>query len=137
MTEFVNLKLIFIMKEQPSSSFFYSIEDIASDVYKYYGNYINKFNGDIKPFKSVEKLLKHHLNTTITYSMRLSQIEKLEETRKSAPERLYANKAIYYMKRFNTDHFHLKSLLPKGGCNPKDLETIFNLQEKGIFQTIE
>jgi hypothetical protein len=137
MTEFVNLRLIFIMKESPSSSFFYSIDDLAYDVYKFYGELIDAFNGDIKPFKSLEKLLKHHLNITITYPMRLADIKKLEETRLGASEQVFINKAIYYMKKNNTNHFYLTSLLPKKDCNPKDLEIIFGLQEKKIFQIIE
>lgn len=137
MTEFVNLRLILIMKEHPSSNFLYSLEDLAYDVYKYYGNLIDEFNGNVIPFKSIENLLKHHLNTLITYPIKLAKIEKLEKVRISLSERVYIDKAVSYMKRNTTDHFYLKSLIPERECSPKDLEVIFRLQDKHIFQIQE
>ena len=47
MTEFVNLRLILIMKQHPSSNFLFSLEDLAYDLYKYYGEHIDQFNGNI------------------------------------------------------------------------------------------
>lgn len=137
MTEFVNLRLILIMKEHPSSNFLYSLEDLAYDIYKYYGNFIDEFNGDIKPFKSIENLFKQHLNTSITYPIKLFKIEKLEKVRISPSERVYINKAISFMKRNTTDYFYLKSIIHERECNPKDLEVIFRLQDKHIFQIQE
>jgi len=137
MTEFVNLRLILIMKEHPSSNFLYSLEDLAYDIYKYFGNLIDEFNGNIKPFKSIEKLLIHHLNTKITYPIKLAKIEKLEKVRISPTERAYINKANTIIKNNNTDHFYLKSLLHERECNPKDLDIIFGLQNKNIFQILE
>ncbi|MFX1390034.1 MAG: hypothetical protein ACFE9Z_08235 [Promethearchaeota archaeon] len=137
MTEFVNLRLILIMKEPPSANFFYALEDLAYDIYKYYGKFVEDFTGDIKPFKSIEKLLRHHLNTTITYPMTLSRIEKLAKVRISPAEREYINKATAFMKRNSIDHFYLTSILHEKECNPKDLEIIYKLQEKNIFQYTE
>ncbi|MFX0037982.1 MAG: hypothetical protein ACFFCY_05515 [Promethearchaeota archaeon] len=137
MTEFVNLRLILIMKEAPSSNFLYSLEDLAYDLYKYYGPLVDTFTGDIKPFKSIEKLLKHHLSTSLTYPMKLAKIELLEKIRISPSERVLINKAISYMKTKNTDSFYMSSLLPEKECSPKDLESILDLIEKKIFQVIE
>jgi hypothetical protein len=137
MTEFVNLRLILIMKEPPSKHFFYALDELAYDVYKYYGDLIDEFNGDVKAFKSIEKLLKHHLNTSITYPMKLAKIDKIEKVRIFPSEREYINKATTIMKRNNTDHFYMKTLLKDRECNPKDLETIFKLQEKNIFLTLD
>ncbi|MFX1417963.1 MAG: hypothetical protein ACFE9N_03465 [Promethearchaeota archaeon] len=137
MTEFVNLRLILIMKESPSSNFLYSLEDLAFDLYKYYGKLIDEFNGDIKPFKSVEKLLKHHLNTSLTYPIRLKKREKLEKIRITPSERGFINAAVSFMKINNRDTFNLASILKDQECSPKDLEIIFKLIEKDIFQVIE
>ncbi len=134
MTEFVNLRLILIMKEHPSSVFLYSLEDLTYDLYKYYGKLVEEFNGDIKPFKTIEKLLKHHLNTTITYPIILTKIDNLDKVKISQTERLYVNKAISFMKSNNSEHFFLSSLLPGKECSPKDIEIIINLIEKNIFQ---
>ncbi len=137
MTEFVNIRLILIMKEHPSSNFLYSLEDLAYDIYKYYGELIDKFTGDIKPFKSIEKLLKHHLSTNLTYPMKLTKIEQLEKIRISPSERALINKGIYYMKKNNTDSFYMVTLLPEKECSPKDLEDIFDLIDRKILQIIE
>ena len=134
MTEFVNLRLILIMKEHPSSVFLYSLEDLTYDLYKYYGKLVEEFSGDIKPFKSIEKLLKHHLNTTITYPIILTKIDKLEKVKLSQTERAFVNKAISFMKSNNSEHFFLNSLLPGKECSPKDIEIIINLIEKNVFQ---
>jgi len=137
MTEFVNLRLILLMKEPPSSNFFYSLEDLAYDIYKYYGDHIDEFNGNIKPFKSIEKLLKHHLNISLTYPLKIRKREKLEKVRINPSEREFINKAQSFMKMNNRDTFHLASILDEQKCSPKDLDVIFNLIEKDIFQVIE
>ena len=36
-TEFVNLKLIMTLKENPSTNFKFLMEDLAYDIYKHYG----------------------------------------------------------------------------------------------------
>jgi len=137
MTEFVNLRLILIMKEHPSPNFLYSLEDLAYDLYKYYGKFIDDFTGDIKPFKPIEKLLKHHLNTTLTYPLKLANIEKLESVRVSLSEKNFINRAITSMKKNNRDYFLLTSLLPEKACTPKDIEIIVNMLDNNIFQVIE
>jgi hypothetical protein len=137
MTEFVNIRLILIMKEHPSSNFLYSLEDLAYDLYKYYGEIIDKFNGDIKPFKSIEKLLKHHLNTSLTYPMKISEKVNLDTFRMNPSEKAMINKARLIMKRKNASTFYFVSLLPEEECSPKDLETILNLIDKNIIQILE
>ncbi|MBA7523120.1 hypothetical protein ES705_15243 [subsurface metagenome] len=134
MSEFVNIRLILIMKERPSRFFLYSIEELAYDIYKNYGNLIDTFNGDVKPFQPIEPLLKQHLNVSFVYPLRISQIEKLEKIRITQSERVYINKAVALMKTKNMNHFYIKSLLPGKECSPKDVETILNLIEKKIFQ---
>lgn len=137
MTEFVNLRLILIMKEHPSSNFLFSLEDLAYDLYKYYGGHIDQFNGNLKPFKSIDKLLKHHLSTSLTYPLKLTKIEELEKVKISPNERALINKAISFMKINNKSSFYLSSLLLEKECSPKDLELIINLIDKNIFQIIE
>jgi len=136
MSEFVNIRLILIMKERPSRFFLYSIEELAYDIFKNYGNLVDSFNGDVMPFHSIEILLKQHLNVSFIYPLRITQIEKLEKIKITQSERLYINKAVSLMKSNNLDHFHIKSLLPGKECSPKDIEIILNLIEKKIFQLV-
>ncbi|MFX1380410.1 MAG: hypothetical protein ACFFA4_15095, partial [Promethearchaeota archaeon] len=137
MTEFVNLRIILIMKEPPSSNFLYSLEDLAYDIYKDFGNLVDNFVGDIKPFKSIEKLLKIHLNTSLTYPMTLAKIEKLDKIRISPNDRTLINRAINYMKVNKTSYFYMISLLPEKECTPKDIESILDMIERNIFQIQE
>lgn len=136
MSEFVNIRLILIMKERPSRFFLYSIEELAYDIYKNYGSMIDSFNGDVKPFQSIEPLLKQHLNVSFIYPLKIAQIEKLEKIRITQSERVYINKAVSLMKTKNMNHFYIKSLLTGKECSPKDVETILNLIEKKIFQLV-
>ncbi|MFX0021598.1 MAG: hypothetical protein ACFE9S_04680 [Candidatus Hermodarchaeota archaeon] len=137
MTEFVNIRLILIMKAHPSSNFLYSLEDLAYDLYKYFGELIDKFSGDIQPFKAIEKLLKHHLNTSLTYPMKISEQVNLDSIRIHPSGKAMISKAKSIMKRQNSNTFYLSSLLPEKECSPKDLETVLALLDKKIFLIIE
>ena len=134
MTEFVNLRIILLMTEHPSRFFLYSLEELAYDIYKIYGESIDNFDGDVHPFKGIENLLKQHLNASFVYPVRLAKIEKLEKIRIAQNDRLFINKAVSLMKMNNQDHFLIKSILPGKECNPKDIDVILNLIDKGIFQ---
>jgi hypothetical protein len=110
MSEFVNLRLILIMRESPSRYFLYSVEELAYDIYKNYGNFIDEFNGDIAPFKGIEELLKRNLNP------------------------FFVNKAVHLMKTENKDYFYLHSLLPERECSLRDVESFQNLIDKKVFE---
>jgi len=136
MSEFVNVRLILIMKERPSRFFMYAIEELTYDIYKDYGTMIESFNGDVKKFQSIEALLKTHLNVSFIYPQKIAPIDKLEKMRISQNERLYINKAVSLMKTKNQDYFLIKSILPGKECNPKDVEILLKLNEKKIFMLV-
>jgi hypothetical protein len=134
MSEFVNLRLILIMRESPSRYFLYSVEELAYDVYKNYGNLIDEFNGDIAPFKGIEELLKRHLNPFFIYPLKLSEIDKFSKARIGQNERELVNKAVHLMKTENKDYFYVHSLFPEKECSPKDVESLLDLIDKKIFE---
>jgi hypothetical protein len=136
MSEFVNVRLILIMKERPSRFFLYSLEELAYDIYKNYGAMIDSFDGNVEPFQSIETLLKRHLEAIFIYPLRIAQIDKLEKVRISQNERNYINKAVSLMKTKNMNHFYVRSLLTEKECSPKDVETILDLMAKKVFQVI-
>jgi len=133
MSEFVNLRLILMMKESPSRNFLFSLEDLAYDVYKNYGESIDSFNGDVNPFRGIEELLKQHLNISFISPIKIAKIEKLEKVRINQSERLLINKAVILMKTGNKDHFFIRDLIPPKECSPKDIENILNLIDKKVF----
>ncbi|MFW9773353.1 MAG: response regulator [Candidatus Thorarchaeota archaeon] len=98
MSEFVNLRLILIMRESPSKFFLNSVEELAYDIYKNYGDMIDDFIGDIKPFSTIHKFIKHYLN--FIPSLDQAKINKLCKTRLTPEEVDYVNKAVEIMKNY-------------------------------------
>ena len=134
MSEFINIRLILIMKESPSKYLLYSLEDLAYDTYKNYGNMIDQFNGDVRQFKGIEDLLIKHLNVSIVYPLKLANIDKLEKIRINPTEKSVINNAISIMNKNSNEFFYIKDLILEKTCSPKDIEIILKLIEKNIFQ---
>jgi hypothetical protein len=126
-TEFVNLKLIITLKENPSPNFKFMMEDLAYDIYKQYGGEIDKFAGILKPFKDMNVLIEKHLNTSFLYRLNVKQNPKIKL---STHEKEMVNKALAFMKENKFDYFYSLYLMPANTCSPKDYQTIFNLIEK-------
>ena len=136
MSEFVNLRLILLMKESPSKNFLFSLEDLAYDIYKNFGKDIDSFNGDVNPFRGIEELLKQHLNISFISPLKIAKIEKLQKVRIHQSERLLINQAVTLMKTQNQDHFFIRNLISRKECSPKVIESILNLIDKKIFHSI-
>ncbi|MFX1597246.1 MAG: hypothetical protein ACFFBK_14405, partial [Promethearchaeota archaeon] len=134
MTEFVNLRLIIIMDKNPSKNFYYSVESLGYYIYKYFGELLEKFQGNLKPFRSIEKLVEKTLNVSFIYPL---QIKVNKNLKLSQREKEMVKKASTFMKENNFDYFYSLYLLPDNVCSPKDYGTILNLIEKGVFQPIE
>jgi len=133
-TEFVNLKLIVTLKENPSPNFKFIMEDLAYDIYKQYGGEIDKFAGILKPFQNMKVLIEKHLNVSFLYQLKIVENPKIKL---SMSEKEMVGKARAFMKENNFNYFYSLYLMPENTCTPKDYQTIFNLIEKGIFQPIE
>ena len=130
-TEFVNLKLIITLKENPSSNFKFIMEDLAYDIYNQYGEEIEKFTGILKPFRNMNVLIEKHLNISFLYPLIVKQNPKINL---SSSEKEMVKKALAFMKENKFDYFYSLYLIPENIYSPKDYQTIFNLIEKGIFQ---
>ncbi|MFW9947057.1 MAG: hypothetical protein ACFFDX_09545 [Candidatus Odinarchaeota archaeon] len=131
MTEFINLRLIVIMKSNPSKNFLYAIESLAYHIYKYYGKVIDKFEGNLKPFRSIQKLIDSDLNLSIRYPLKLSISKDIKLTQ---DEKEMVEKASKFMIENNFKYFYAIYLLPDNVYAPKDYETILSLIKKGVFQ---
>jgi len=131
MTEFVNLRLIIIMKENPTPHFLYTVEDLAYDIYKKYGKLIDNFQGNIKQFKTIKDLVEKHLNVSFLYPLKVVQKEnvKLNQTEKDM-----VIKALMFMRENKFEYFYSVYLLPENACTPGDYKAILELLRKGIFQ---
>ncbi len=133
-TEFVNLKLIITLKENPSANFKFIMEDLAYDIYNQYGEDIDKFAGILKPFENMSALIEKHLNVAFLYQLKIAENPKIKL---SSSEKEMIAKARTFMKENNFNYFYSLYLMPENTSSPKDYQTIFNLIEKGIFQPLK
>ncbi|MFX1496894.1 MAG: hypothetical protein ACFFBH_05180 [Promethearchaeota archaeon] len=134
MTEFINLRLIVIMKSNPTKNFLYSIESLAYHIYKYYGKLIDDFQGNLKPFRSIQKLIDSDLNVSFRYPLRVS-ISKNFKLNQSEKDMI--KKATTFMKDNDFTYFYAIYLLPENECGPKDYETLLSLIKKGVFVPVK
>ncbi|MFX0175809.1 MAG: hypothetical protein ACFE85_06240 [Candidatus Hodarchaeota archaeon] len=134
MTEFINLRLIIIMNSNPSKNFLYSIESLAYHIYKYYGKFIDNFQGNLKPFRSIKKLVESDLNVSLLYPLTIA-IKK--DMKLNQDEREMVKKAETFMREHNFPYFYFLYLIPDNTCSPKDYRTTLDLIKKGVFQPID
>jgi hypothetical protein len=134
MTEFVNLRLIIIMKESPSKNFLYTMESLAYDIYHNYGNLFNEFQGNLEEFQGIKNLLEEHLGISFLYPLTINSSLKMKL---SQLERDMIKKAYDLMRKNNLNHFYSIYLLPDNVCTPKDFEAIKQLIKKKIFNPVE
>ncbi|MFX1346056.1 MAG: hypothetical protein ACFFBC_13400 [Promethearchaeota archaeon] len=134
MAEFVNLRLIVILKESPSRNFLYAIELLAYDIYKEYGKMFDKFDGILEEFQGIRKLLDQHLNISFLYPLSINYTLKMK-LNQAEKEMVQKAKKILYENNF--DYFYAHDLLPENACSPKDYQTVLQLIQKRIFNPID
>ena len=134
MAEFKNFRLILIMKELPSVSFYDSISALSLEIEEKYGSYLETFKGDLKPFRTIEELIKKHLGTAFLYPLKVVGIDK---TKISTSEKTMINSALNLMKMNKKEYCFTTQLMQDKGYNSKDIETIFSLIDKNVFQPLD
>jgi hypothetical protein len=132
MAEFKHFRIIFIMNDSPSSQFLDSIRTLAVDIGEKYDKYLENFKGDIRPFKDLESLIKKNLKTSFLYPLK---IVKTGKTKITPVEKLIIQKAEQIVKR-NGKYFYVSKLFKENKFSTKEIETIFSLIDKKIFQPV-
>ena len=133
MSEFKDFRIVIIMNELPSQKFFDSISDLAFDIELYYSRYLENFKGNLDSFKGIENLLKKHLNISFLYPLK---IIKTGKTKVSQTEKMMIGRALESMKKNNQKYFYTTHIMEVKTYNTKDIEAIFNLIDKKIFQPV-
>ena len=131
MAEFKNFRLILIMKDLPSESFYDLISALSLEIEEKYGSYLETFKGELDPFKTIEEVLKKHLGTTFLYPLKVVETGK---PKINANERTMINKALNLMKKNKTKYCFTTQLMQDKGYNSKDIETVFSLIDKKVLQ---
>ena len=133
MSDFKNFRIIFIMKDLPSQQFFDSIEALSYEIEEKYGTYLKEFKGNLQPFKNMEDLIKKHFGTSFLYPLKVVGMGK---TKISATEKAMIGRAMVSMKKNKSQYCYTTQLMQEKGFNSKDVETIFSLIDKKIFEPI-
>jgi hypothetical protein len=134
MAEFVNLRLIVIMKESPTKNFLYAVESLAYDIYRDYGNKFDNFNGVLTEFKGIKKLLEYHLKIALLYPLKINYAYKIKL---NPEEKEMMQRAISYLHNSDDTYFYVRKLFADNVCSPKEYEIILNLIQKGVFTPFE
>ncbi|MFW9949003.1 MAG: hypothetical protein ACFFKA_02615 [Candidatus Thorarchaeota archaeon] len=130
MSDYKSFRLIFIMKELPSSRFYKSIDKLSHEIENKLGLYLENFRGNLKHFHNIEELLKEHLGTSFLYPLKIVKTGKVKIT---ALEKIIIGKANNIMKKKSTDYFYVSQLLEDKNFESKDIATVFSLIDKKLF----
>ncbi|NVM45716.1 MAG: hypothetical protein HWN79_12450 [Candidatus Lokiarchaeota archaeon] len=130
MSDFKHFRLIFILKDLPSPQFYEVINDLSLKIEEKYGNYLKEFKGNLQPFEGIENLLKSHLGTSFLYPLKLVGPGRMKI---SPTEKSLINNAIAVMKKNQLDYFYITHLMAGKVFNSKEVEALYSLIIKRIF----
>ncbi len=133
MNEFRHFRLILLMGENPSDDFIESLDNLAQDVEKAYGEQIRDFDGRLTKFTGIGKLIERHLNVSFLFPLK---VISSEATKLTTAERSVFNKANEIMKQNNLSYIFTSFLMDDQTYEPKRIKAIFGLIDKGVFQPI-
>ncbi|MBD3214529.1 MAG: hypothetical protein GF311_18090 [Candidatus Lokiarchaeota archaeon] len=136
MNDFVNVRLIVIMKEQPSPNFQYTLDDLTYDIYMKYGSEIDNFKGDLSNLRDIENIIKQYLDINLIYPLKVNQKDNIK-LKLNIPERRLFEKAKKMIQKRNENFFYSISILPQNECQPEDFSALKSLIEKEIFLPIK
>jgi len=130
MSDFKHFRLIFIMKDLPSPQFYEVIDDLSLEIEEKYGTYLKEFKGNLQPFVGIENLLRKHLGTSFLYPLKINGTGNMKIT---PSEKSLINKAIAIMKNSRLDYFYVTQLIREKIFDSKEIEALYSLIIKRIF----
>jgi len=133
MSEFKDFRIILVMNDLPSQKFLDSVRMLSHEIEDNYSQYLQEFKGNLIPFITIEELLKKHLNTSFLYPLKILGTGKVKIAQ---DEKSMIGRAVNAMKRNKLTYFYTTHLMLEKELDSKDIETIFNLIDKKIFQPV-
>ncbi|TFG00643.1 MAG: hypothetical protein EU542_07880 [Promethearchaeota archaeon] len=131
MDEYYDFRMIFLMKDMPSNEFLNSIKDLSYELKEKFGKYLEDFNGDIRPFKYVDRLIIKHLNGELLNPLKISEVN---ESKLSQAEKNLISKIRKLQKINEADYVLFRELVQERSCDPEEILLINKLIEKGILK---
>jgi hypothetical protein len=106
---------------------------LSFDIEEKYGKLLESFKGNLQPFAGIEELLKINLNTSFLYPLKVVNNKKLKT---SQLEKIMTSRALNIMKKRNAEYFYITYLMEEKSFDSKDIEILFTLLEKKVFQPV-
>lgn len=133
MAEFKNFRIVLIMNDSPSPVFLESIKKVSQEIEIKYGKLLESFKGNVQPFTGIEDLLKTHLNTSFLYPLK---VIKTGKAKINQLEKNMIGRALDIMKKRKSQYFYITYLMEEKSWNTNEIEVLFNLLEKKVFQPV-
>lgn len=131
MSEYKNIRIVLIMKENPSPDFLKSVDSLTHELNENFGKYLDDFDGDISVFRDVSKMMRDKLLISLVYPLNLGKTAKI---RINSYEKSIIERAKLILKERKSDHFYVSNFFTKKKkFQIKDAEVILHLIQKNIF----
>jgi len=133
MSEYKQFRLIFIMKETPSNEFLEALRLITIETDEKFGRFLVDFDGDVRPFNYVERLLMKRLETRLLYPLKIIETPNIKLNTLEKDMIMQVKK---YLKSTTSTRFTVSDFIDKDAINPSEVKLFIHLMEKRIFQPI-
>ncbi|MFX1355582.1 MAG: hypothetical protein ACFFGP_16630, partial [Promethearchaeota archaeon] len=130
MSEYKQFRLIFIMKETPSNEFLEALRLTTIETDEKFGRFLEGFDGDLRPFKYVERLLMQRLKTSFLYQLKIVEMPNIKL---NTLEKDLIMRVKKHLKSTTSTHFTVLDFIDKDAINPLEVKLFIDLMEKRIF----
>ena len=98
-----------------------------------FGRFLKDFDGDVRPFIYIERLLMQRLNTSILYPLKIVELPNIKLNALEKEMIMQVNK---FLKYSNLTEFTILDFIDKNAINPFEVKVFINLMKKQIFLPI-
>ena len=130
MNDFKNLRMIVILKENPSKSLLKAMSRLSYEINDVYGDKLEKFDGVRLQFDKIGALIEKNLKTSLISPL---QVKKIDLTLLNQTETDIIQKAKHIVKRNNFPYIFASYLIPGQQYNYDYAKAIIDLIDKGIL----
>ncbi len=133
MSEYKQFRLIFIMKEAPSNEFLEALRLVTIEIDEKFGRFLKVFDGDVRPFTYIERLLMQRLNTSILYPLKIVELPNIKLNALEKEIIMQINKYLNYS---NLSQIKILDFIDKNAINPHEVKAFIDLMKKKILLPI-